>query len=74
MRARYRNPKELAVALKDQIDLFQENLMEYDKLKVRIVRIAKESNDVFYKNEHIAPKLIEVLGEDRLAIIKEILE
>ncbi|MGL4760935.1 MAG: TIGR04540 family protein [Sarcina sp.] len=74
MRARYRNPKELAIAVKDQIDLYQENLMEYDKLKVRIVKIAKSSEDVFYKNEHIAPKLVEVLGEDRLAIIKEILE
>lgn len=74
MRARYRNPKELAIAVKDQIDLYQENLMEFDKLKARVIRIAKESNDVFYKNNHIAPKVVEVLGEERLAIVKEILE
>lgn len=74
MRARYRNPKDLAIALKDQIDLYQENLMEYDKLKTRIIRIAKESNDVFYKNGNIAPKIVEALGEERLQIIKEILE
>lgn len=74
MRARYRNPKDLAIALKDQIDLYQENLMEYDKLKERIIRIAKESSDVFYKNESIAPKIISTLGEERLQIIKEILE
>ncbi|MGL4453699.1 MAG: TIGR04540 family protein [Sarcina sp.] len=74
MRARYRNPKELAIAVKDQIDLYQDNLMEFDKLKARIIRIAKESNDVFYKNDHIAPKIVEALGEERLAIVKEILE
>lgn len=74
MRARYRNPKELAIAVKDQIDLYQENLMEFDRLKARVIRIAKESNDVFYKNNHIAPKVVEVLGEERLAIVKEILE
>lgn len=74
MRARYRNPKELAIAVKDQIDLYQENLMEFDKLKARVIRIAKESNDIFYKNNHIAPKVIEILGEERLAIVKEILE
>ncbi|WP_297522770.1 TIGR04540 family protein [uncultured Clostridium sp.] len=73
MRAKYRNPKELAIALKDQIDLYQENLMEFDKLKMRIEKIAKSSNDVFYKNNHIAPKIVEVLGDDRLAIVDEIL-
>lgn len=74
MRARYRNPKDLAIALKDQIDLYQENLMEFDKLKERIIRISKTSDDVFYKNEHISQKIVQVLGEERMEIVKEILE
>ena len=73
MRSKYRNPKDLAIALKDQIDLYQEDLMEYNKLKERIIKMAKSSHDVFYKNEHIANNIVEVLGEDRLKIVKEIL-
>lgn len=73
MRARYKNPKDLAIALKDQIDLYQDDLMEYEKLKTRIIRITTESSDVFYKNENIASKIVEVLGESRLEIIREIL-
>ncbi|MGL5634991.1 MAG: TIGR04540 family protein [Sarcina sp.] len=74
MRARYRNPKDLAIAVKDQIDLYQDGLMEYEKLKERIIKIAKESHDVLYKNDHMSHKIVDVLGEERLGIIKEILE
>ena len=74
MRAVYRNPKELATAVKDIIDLYQDDLMTYEKLCEKIKRIAESNEDRFYKNGKIDGKLAQVLGEDRIGIVNNILE
>lgn len=73
MRAVYRNPKELATAVKDLVDLYQDDLMTYEKLCEKIKRISESNPDRFYKNGKIDGKLAMVLGEERLEIINNIL-
>ena len=41
MRAVYRNPKELATKLKDLVDLYQDDLLAYEKLEATIVTMIK---------------------------------
>ena len=45
MRAVYKNPKELATCLKDLIDLYLDDLMTYEKLTVKILKIV-DANEV----------------------------
>ena len=40
MRAVYRNPKELATAVKDLVDEFQDNLLTEDKFQERLQKIS----------------------------------
>lgn len=74
MRVVYKNPMELATAMKDIIDLYQEGLMSYEKLSLRIVRMVEENGDRFMKNGFIPVKVSNVLGEERISIINEILD
>lgn len=74
MRAVYRNPKELATAVKDIVDLYQDDLMSYEKLSDKILRISEANVDRFYKNGKIDSKLATVLGAERLEIIDDILK
>ena len=69
MRSVYKNPKELATAVKDLID----DLMTYERLTDKITRISENNEDRFYKNGKIDNKLATVLGEDRLKIVNQIL-
>lgn len=73
MRSVYKNPKELATAVKDLIDLYQDNLMSYDKLEDKILKISKSNEDRFFKNDKIDGKLATVLGNERLEIVNKIL-
>ncbi len=70
MRAVYKNPRELATCLKDLVDLYLEDLMTYEKLSSKILKIV-DANGV-YKNGHIEGKIAGVLGEDRIEIINKI--
>ncbi len=72
MRAVYRNPRELATCLKDLVDLYQDDLMSYEKLSEKVFKIV-DANEV-YKNGHIERKLLVVLGEEREEIINKIVE
>lgn len=73
MRSVYKNPKELATAVKDLIDLYLDDLMTYEKLSDKITRISENNDDRFYKNGKIDNKLAGVLGDDRLQIVNQIL-
>lgn len=73
MRSVYKNPKELATAVKDLIDLYLDDLMTYEKLSEKITRISENNGDRFYKNGKIDNKLADVLGNDRLEIVNQIL-
>lgn len=73
MRSVYRNPKELATAVKDLIDLYQDDLMTYEKLEDKISKISEANEERFFKNDKIDNNLVRVLGEERLEIVNKIL-
>ena len=70
MRAVYKNPKELATCLKDLIDLYLDDLMTYEKLTVKILKIV-DANEV-YRNGFMENKISNGLGEQRREIINKI--
>lgn len=72
MRAVYRNPKELAIKIKDVVDMYNEGIISYEKLETTIIEMIKKNEDRVYKNGFMPTKLISVLGEERKAIIDEI--
>ena len=72
MRAVYRNPKELATKLKDLVDLYQDDLLAYEKLEATIVTMIKANDDRIYKNWFMPTKLISAIGEERKSIIDKI--
>ena len=72
MRAVYRNPKELATKLKDLVDLYQGDLLAYEKLEATIVTMIKANDDRIYKNGFMPTKLISAIGEERKSIIDKI--
>ncbi|MEG2193562.1 TIGR04540 family protein [Clostridium sp.] len=74
MRVTYKNPKELAKCLKDQIDEYLDDIMEYEKLKAKITRIIETNEERFYKNGKVEGKIANVLGEERIEIINKILQ
>lgn len=72
MRAVYRNPKELATKMKDLVDSYRDSLISYEKLEETVIAMIKANKDRVYKNGFMPSKLINVLGEERKAIIDEI--
>ncbi|GLC32789.1 TIGR04540 family protein [Clostridium omnivorum] len=72
MRAVYRNPRELAIKIKDVVDMYNEGLITYENLETTIIEMIKKNEDRVYKNGFMPTKLINVLGEERKAIIDEI--
>ena len=69
MRAVYRNPKELATAVKDLVDEFQDNLLTEDKLQEKHQKIADANEERFIKNGKVENKIANILEEERLEII-----
>ncbi len=74
MRTLYKNPKELGGCLRDIIDLYRDDLMTYDKLSAKVVKIADSNVERLFKNGDVEIKIANILGEDRIEIIKDILE
>lgn len=74
MRAVYKNPKELATCLKDLVDQHLDDLMTYEKLEEKIVKIVKANGNSVYKDGHMPVKLSNILGEERKEIIDKIME
>ena len=72
MRLVYRNPKELASKVRDAVDLYQDNLISYDKLEQIIVGMIEKNEDRVYKSGFMPAKLISEIGEERKNIIDEI--
>lgn len=70
MRTVYKNPKELATYLKDLVDLYEDDLMTYEKLSDKILKIANAN--VVYKNGKIEKKIASILGEERSEVIDKI--
>lgn len=73
MRSIYRNPKELIICIKDLVDLYLENLMTYEKLKERILKISEANEERFFKNGIVNNKIKDTLGELRMEVINKVL-
>ncbi|MEG0295956.1 MAG: TIGR04540 family protein [Clostridium sp.] len=72
MRAVYRNPKELASKIKDLVDTYREGLISDEKFEATVIAMIERNEDRVYKNGFMPAKLINVLGEERKALIDEI--
>lgn len=74
MRTLYKNPKELGACLRDMVDVYRDDLMSYEDLSERVMKVIKANEErVFKKGGTIEVKLANILGEEREAIIKDII-
>ena len=74
MRAVYRNPKELATCLKDIVDTYNDDLISYEKMEDRIMKIVNANKESIYKEKSMSVKIANVLGEKREEIINKVVE
>ena len=74
MRAVYKNPRELATCLKDIVDTYYDDLITYEKMKDKILKIVEANKDSIYKEKNMSVKIANVLGENRVEIIDEIVK
>ena len=72
MRAVYKNPRELATCLKDIVDTYYDDLITYEKMKDKILKIVEANKDSIYKEKNMSVKIANVLGENRVELIDEI--
>jgi len=72
MRAVYKNPRELAMCLKDLVDLNLDGLMTYEKFELKVLKMV-DANEI-YKNGKIEGKIAIVLGEERIGIIDKVVD
>ncbi|MCE5221010.1 MAG: TIGR04540 family protein [Clostridium sp.] len=74
MRAVYRNPKELATCLKDIVDTYTDDLISYEKMENRIMKIVDANKESIYKEKSMSVKIANVLGDKRVEIINNVVE
>lgn len=74
MRAVYRNPKELATCLKDIVDTYEDDLISYEKMEERIIKIVEANKEAIYKEKNMSVKIANVLGDKRVEIINNIVQ
>ena len=74
MRAVYRNPKELATCLKDIVDTYSDDLISYEKMEDRIIKLVNANKDSIYKEKSMSVKIANVLGDKRVEIINKVVE
>ncbi len=72
MRKIYKDPKELAICLKDLVDFYLDDVMTYEKLKEKITILINANEDRIYKDGNISLKISNVLGSSRVDIINKI--
>ena len=61
MRAVYKNPRELATCLKDIVDTYYDDLITYEKMKDKILKIVEANKDSIYKEKNMSVKIANVL-------------
>ena len=74
MRAVYRNPKELATCLKDIVDTYNDDLISYEKMEDRIMKIVNANKEAIYKEKSMSVKIANVLGDKRVEVINKVVE
>ena len=74
MRAVYRNPKELATCLKDIVDTYNDDLISYEKMEERIIKIVEANKETIYKEKSMSVRIANVLGEKRVEVINNVVQ
>ena len=74
MRAVYRNPKELATCLKDIVDAHDDDLISYEKMEERIMKLVDANKEAIYKEKNMSVKIANVLGNKREEIINKVVQ
>ncbi|WP_017413332.1 TIGR04540 family protein [Clostridium tunisiense] len=74
MRLTYKNPKELATAMKDLVDSYLDGVMEYEVLKERLKKLVEANKERVYKDDIMSLKIANVLGEERVNIVNKIIK
>ena len=74
MRAVYKNPRELATCFKDIVVTYYDDLITYEKMKDKILKIVEANKDSIYKEKNMSVKIANVLGENRVELIDEIVK
>ncbi len=74
MRAVYRNPRELATCLKDIVDTYYDDLISYEKMEERIIKIVDANREAIYKEKSMSVKIANILGDKRVDIINKVVE
>ena len=72
MRKVYKDPKELAICLKDLVDFYLDDVMTYEKLKEKLTTLINSNEDRIYKDGHISLKISNVVGSSRADIINKV--
>jgi len=72
MRKIYKDPKKLAMCLKDLIDSYLDDVITYDKLKEKIIILINSNEDRIYNDGNILLKISNILGSSRVDIINKI--
>lgn len=74
MRTLYKNPKELAACLRDMVDVYRDDLMSYEDLSERVMKIVKANEErLFKKGGTIEVKIANIIGNERIEIINDII-
>lgn len=72
MRKVYKDPRELAMCLKDLIDLYLDTVITYDKLQEKMTILFNENENRIYKDGNISIKISNILGSIRVDVINKI--
>lgn len=74
MRLTYKNPRELATAVKDLVDSYLDDVMEYEVLEERLKKLVASNMERVYKDGIMSLKIANVLGEERVNIVNKIIK
>ena len=72
MRKVYKDPKELAMCLKDLVDFYLDNVMTYENLEEKIIILINSNEDRVYKDGNISLKISNIIGSSRVEIINKV--
>ena len=72
MRKVYKDPKELAMSLKDLVDFYLDNIMTYEELEEKVSILINSNEDRVYKDGRISLKVSNTLGSQRVEIVNKI--
>jgi uncharacterized protein (TIGR04540 family) len=72
MRRVYKDPRELAMCLKDLIDLYLDSVITYDKLEEKLTILFNFNEERIYKDGNISIKISNILGSIRVDVINKI--